>query len=73
MLWTSSDVWSGFQSQLSGMHHHLHAMDSLFTSSVTPADLLVISLAVEPFDPHTCICVQALMGIQRVLLLNIML
>ena len=31
-----------------------------FTSGVTPADLLVASMAVEPFHPHTCI--QALVG-----------
>ena len=73
MSWTSSGVWSGFQSQLSGMRDHLHAMDSLFTSSVTPAGLLATSMVVEPFGPHTYTCVRGLMAIQIVLLFNIIL
>ena len=30
---------------------------------MTPADLLVASMATEPFDPHTCTCVQPLLGL----------
>ena len=35
-----------------------------FTSGVTPVDLLAASMAAEPFDPHTCTCVQALVGLE---------
>ena len=32
----------------------------MYSSDATPADLLTASMAAEPFDPHTCTCVQAL-------------
>ena len=34
-----------------------------FTSGATSADLLVSSMVVESFEPHTCTCVQPLMGL----------
>ena len=44
--------------------HFKARVDSLlrFTSGETPADLA--SMAAEPFDPHTCTCVQALFVLQ---------
>ena len=45
MFWTSGDVCPGFQSQggsLTWVLHHMHATDS-------PADLLVASMAAEPY------------------------
>ena len=66
LLWTSSNICPGFQSQ--GGFPCLNALSPVhngflrFTCSVTPADLLVASMAAEPFDPHTCI--QALVGLE---------
>ena len=34
---------------------HLHTM---YSSGATPSDLLTASMAAEPFDPHTCTCIQ---------------
>ena len=58
LLWTSGDVYPGFQSQ--GGSPHLRASSPVcnrflrFTSGATPADHLVTSMAPQPFDPHTC-------------------
>ena len=66
MLWTSGDIWDlDFKTELD----FAPACNSLlrFTSGATPADLLVTSMAAQPFHPHTY--VQALVwfgpGIKR--------
>ena len=49
LFWTSDDVCLGFKNQ--SRSHHLHASCSrilIFTSGVTPTDLLVASVAAEP-------------------------
>ena len=54
MFWTSSNVCPGFQRQ--GGSPHLHDLSPVwnrilrFTSGVTPADLMVASMAAEPFQ-----------------------
>ena len=45
--------------ELSGGVHVTHSLR--FTSGVTPADLLVASMAAEPSLPHTC---KALVGLE---------
>ena len=35
-----------------------------FTSSVTPADPLAASMAAKSFQPHTCTCIQTLVGLE---------
>ena len=53
LFWTSGDIYSGFQSQ--GGSPDLHVLSPAcngilrFTSDVTPADLLVSSMAAKPF------------------------
>ena len=47
---TSGDFYPGFQSQSGSVVCVL----LFFTSCVTLADLLVVSMAAKPFDPHTC-------------------
>ena len=65
---TSGDVCPGFQSQ--GGIPCLHAPSPAceiffrFSSGTTPTDLLAASMAAEPFHPHTCICIQALVGLK---------
>ena len=64
---TFGDICPGFQSHggsLTSVLCHLHAMFFFrFTSGATSADLLVSSMVVESFEPHTCTCVQPLMGL----------
>ena len=50
LFWNIEDDYPAFQSQGRFLLR--------FTSGETPADLA--SMAAEPFDPHTCTCVQAL-------------
>ena len=51
-VWTSDDICPGFQSQVVSPHlrgHHLRATDSSDSPpSVTPADLLMASMAAKP-------------------------
>ena len=53
----------GFKARVSGLHalSPVHNRFLRFTSVATPADLLVASMAVEPFYPFTCI--QAWSGV----------
>ena len=66
LFWTSGDICPMFQSQ--GGFPHLHASLPMhnrflrFTSGATPADLLMASMAAEPFHSGTFTCVQALVG-----------
>ena len=46
------------------MHASSPAWNGFLTSSATPVDFLVTRMAVEPFDPHTYISVQALVGLE---------
>ena len=68
LFWISCSICPWFQSQ--GGFPHLCALSPVcngflrFTSGATPADLLAISMAVELFHPHTCTCIQALVGIK---------
>ena len=34
--------------------------------AVMPANLLASSMAAKPFHPHTCICIQAMVGLKPV-------
>ena len=63
LFWTTGHVCSGFQNQ--GGSSHLHTSSPAcnrilrFTSGVTPADLLLASMAVQPFSSmylQTSIC-----------------
>ena len=62
LFWTSSDICPGFQSQdgFPSLHASLSVCNR-FNSGVTPADLLVASMAAQPF--HPCTCIQALVGL----------
>ena len=58
LFWSSGDAYPGWLCASSSVYNRFPR----FTSGVTPADLLVVSKVVEPFDPH--ICIQILMGLE---------
>ena len=55
--WVSKPGW------IPGLHT-LSPVFGGFTSGTTPTDPLVSSMAAEPFDPHTCTSVQAMVGLE---------
>ena len=68
VFWTPGNVYPVFQSQggfpclcASWLAHNIFFR---FTSSATPTDLLATSMAVESFHPHTCTCIQTLVGLE---------
>ena len=60
------DICLGFQSQGGFLYLHNSSLACnwflRFTSGVTPADLLAVSMAAKPFHPHTCICTLVGLG-----------
>ena len=59
LFWTSNDICPGFQNQDGSpcLHASLPVCNEFlkFTIAATPADLLVVSMAAEPFfDQNTC-------------------
>ena len=58
LLWVSKPEWAA----LFALGRGIRVTCSLrFTSGATPANLLVASMAAEPFLPHTC---EALVGLK---------
>ena len=55
LFWTSGDVCSGFQCQDGSLACFLACVILRFTSGVTPADCIEVSMAAEPFW-YLCTC-----------------
>ena len=49
LFWTSGDVYPGFHSQGGSLACFLACVIIRFTSGVTPADCIEVSMAAEPF------------------------
>ena len=63
LFWTSGVPCPEFQGQdgsFTCVLHHLCNRFLRFTSDAAPADLLIVSMAAEPFHPYTCTCITAL-------------
>ena len=65
LFWTSGDNCGGFQSQGGSLACFLGcALYLRFTSGVTPADCIEVSMAAESFQ-STYLCGQALLEVRR--------
>ena len=52
VLWTSGDVYPGFQSQGGSLACFLACVILRFTSGATPVDFFVASMAAQIFEPR---------------------
>ena len=65
LFWTSGDVCPGFQSQGGPLACFLTCGILRFTSGVTPADCIEVSMAAEPFrSRYLQMCPQALVEVR---------
>ena len=64
LFWTSGDICPGFQSQSGSLVCFLACMILRFTSGVTPADCIEVSMVAEPFEyMHLQTYLQALVEV----------
>ena len=67
LFWTSCDICPGFQSQGGNLACFLTCMILRFTSGVTPADCIEVSMVAKPFrSTYLQICPQALVEVQGI-------